>query len=164
MNQVPLTMKAWTKTLDERGGFTLEDHPIPKPVAGEVLIQTRPLPFVVPTFTFGNGMIGVVRTYLLELSRGMKQAGRWLLWAMESHLIPLGIWWPLNATLLVGLALVAMKGTLTFARTVPSLVSTATGPSLHFSWFPPSMHGRFQRGWILAMPPFKTPWVTPFTR
>ena len=40
MNQVPLTMKAWTKTLDERGGFTLEDHPIPKPVAGEVLIQT----------------------------------------------------------------------------------------------------------------------------
>jgi len=41
MASVPSTMMAWTKTLDQKGGFTLESHPVPQPGPGEVLVQTQ---------------------------------------------------------------------------------------------------------------------------
>lgn len=40
MNLLPDTMVAWTKTQDEVGGFSLEEHPVPAPAAGEVLVKT----------------------------------------------------------------------------------------------------------------------------
>ena len=41
MNHLPDTMTAWTKTQDEVGGFTLEEHPVPAPGPGEVLVKTQ---------------------------------------------------------------------------------------------------------------------------
>lgn len=41
MSSIPTTMTAWTKTRAEVGGFTLENHPVPSPGPGEVLIQTQ---------------------------------------------------------------------------------------------------------------------------
>lgn len=40
MESLPSTMTAWTKTRDEEGGFSLAEHSVPSPLAGEVLIQT----------------------------------------------------------------------------------------------------------------------------
>lgn len=34
-------MSAWTKSRDEEGGFSLEQHPIPTPGVGEVLVKTQ---------------------------------------------------------------------------------------------------------------------------
>ena len=41
MGSVPATMMAWTKTRPEVGGFTLEEHAVPNPGPGEVLVQTQ---------------------------------------------------------------------------------------------------------------------------
>lgn len=41
MNHVPKAMAAWTKSRDEVGGFSIEQHPVPVPAAGEVLIKTK---------------------------------------------------------------------------------------------------------------------------
>jgi threonine 3-dehydrogenase len=41
MNHVPNAMAAWTKSRDEVGGFSIEQHPVPVPAAGEVLIKTK---------------------------------------------------------------------------------------------------------------------------
>ena len=41
MASVPATMTAWTKTRPEVGGFTQEEHAVPSPAAGEVLIKTQ---------------------------------------------------------------------------------------------------------------------------
>ena len=41
METIPKTMMAWTKTLDEQGGFTKEEHPVPSPGPGEVLVKTH---------------------------------------------------------------------------------------------------------------------------
>lgn len=41
MNLLPNTMLAWTKTREEVGGFSLEEHPVPAPAAGEVLVKTQ---------------------------------------------------------------------------------------------------------------------------
>ena len=41
MGNVPTTMMAWTKTRPEVGGFTLEEHAVPNPGPGEVLVQTQ---------------------------------------------------------------------------------------------------------------------------
>ena len=41
MQPIPATMTAWTKTRDEEGGFTLEEHPVPSPGPGEVLIKAQ---------------------------------------------------------------------------------------------------------------------------
>lgn len=41
MQSVPATMAAWTKTRDEEGGFSLEEHPVPSPGPGEVLVKSQ---------------------------------------------------------------------------------------------------------------------------
>ena len=41
METIPNTMMAWTKTLDEAGGFTKQEHPVPSPSPGEVLVKTH---------------------------------------------------------------------------------------------------------------------------
>ena len=41
MGNVPTTMMAWTKTRPEVGGFTLEEHAVPNPGPGDVLVQTQ---------------------------------------------------------------------------------------------------------------------------
>ena len=41
MASVPARMTAWTKTRPEVGGFTQEEHTVPSPAAGEVLIKTQ---------------------------------------------------------------------------------------------------------------------------
>ena len=41
MNLLPNTMAAWTKSRDEVGGFSIEEHPVPTPKPGEVLIKTK---------------------------------------------------------------------------------------------------------------------------
>ena len=41
MGAIPTTMKAWTKTRSEVGGFSLEEHPVPQPGPGEVLVKTQ---------------------------------------------------------------------------------------------------------------------------
>lgn len=41
METIPKTMMAWTKTVDQQGGFTREEHPVPSPGPGEVLVKTH---------------------------------------------------------------------------------------------------------------------------
>ena len=41
METIPNTMMAWTKTIDEAGGFTKQEHPVPLPSHGEVLVKTH---------------------------------------------------------------------------------------------------------------------------
>ena len=41
MLSIPTSMTAWTKTRDEVGGFTQEEHSVPSPGPGEVLIRTK---------------------------------------------------------------------------------------------------------------------------
>jgi threonine 3-dehydrogenase len=41
METIPNTMMAWTKTIDEAGGFTKQEHPVPSPLPGEVLVKTH---------------------------------------------------------------------------------------------------------------------------
>jgi len=38
---LPNTMMAWTKTIDEEGGFHLEEHDVHCPDHGEVLVKTQ---------------------------------------------------------------------------------------------------------------------------
>ena len=38
---LPISMAAWTKSRDEVGGFSIEQHPVPVPQPGEVLIKTK---------------------------------------------------------------------------------------------------------------------------
>ena len=41
MSSIPTVMAAWTKTRDEVGGFSLEEHEVPQPGPGEVLVKTQ---------------------------------------------------------------------------------------------------------------------------
>ena len=41
MNELPEKMAGWTKSSGERGGFSLENHTVPKPKNDEVLIKTH---------------------------------------------------------------------------------------------------------------------------
>lgn len=40
MTTIPTKMMAWTKSLDEQGGFTLKQHPVPSAGANEVVVKT----------------------------------------------------------------------------------------------------------------------------
>lgn len=41
MIHLPNAMPAWTKCRNEVGGFSIEQHPVPSPATGEVLIKTK---------------------------------------------------------------------------------------------------------------------------
>jgi threonine 3-dehydrogenase len=41
MEEIPETMSGWTKSSAEKGGFSLDEHPVPKPNKNEVLIKTH---------------------------------------------------------------------------------------------------------------------------
>ena len=41
MEEIPETMLAWTKSSDEIGGFSLDEHLIPIPQENEVLVKTH---------------------------------------------------------------------------------------------------------------------------
>ena len=41
MIHLPNAMPAWTKSRNEVGGFSIEQHPVPSPARGEVLIKTK---------------------------------------------------------------------------------------------------------------------------
>ena len=41
MIHLPNAMLAWTKSRNEVGGFSIEQHPVPSPARGEVLIKTK---------------------------------------------------------------------------------------------------------------------------
>ena len=74
MVTIPKTMMAWTKTLDSVGGFTREQHPVPR--QDETKYSSRPIQplFVERTYTFGSGMSGVEKTFPWAPSPAMKRA------------------------------------------------------------------------------------------
>ena len=74
METIPNTMMAWTKTLDEAGGFTKQEHPVPSPSPGEVLVKTHSTSVCGTDIHIGSGTNGAEKTFLWAPLQAMKHA------------------------------------------------------------------------------------------
>ena len=163
MGAIPTTMKAWTKTRSEVGGFSLEEHPVPQPGPGEVLVKTQSTSvcgtdihiWKWDDWSRENVPLGTVTGH--ETSGSIVALGE----GVSSHAV--GDVVAIECHLLAGRALVATKATPMFVKMAQFLVSTGTELLPRFLPYPPSTLDTSQRVLTRDTLPFRIPWAMPFT-